>query len=574
MLNDDIESIPINEKTIHLNALISFIRDYFKCDRENLFVIYSHIKDLSLFDIEKIFDMIIPEKLYDKEKDAICLIMMQMFKEKAYDPLEALVNAISKRVETVNLDKYFHAGIYYFISQVDSFFQIKLIKFFFKDIETKKNLNSIEIDEYKRIIWSLNHSLNDNRIDQLVVTHIFQIFSIDSLPESLKTGLLEIITKRIKHYVSNDDLHFYLCLIAEHLKSLSKIIHESSSFPDWLVKTIEKNQNSQDIMELCYVLFIDTEEIVKLSKLKIIVSSIDSDFSIKLLYKLCEHYCNSKIFLKVDNFIEFLSITDIVHKKYWNSKEFFSIISSLEEYGNNYSLFSINYVNSDMLSVNKQKYKENLSLKLMISLIFKGLSNSESNFIYLLEDLIQKNEYLNTQKIESKKISQEDLIIIEIFTNYCELYYTTKKSELLENFIKKTLIIPKIVNFIDCLTEQELKKFLDEKEFFKNSYGYLCLINEPKTTINCSTTSHPETVNRRSMSWENNALKDKTKATVENFIQEDSLALLTSYDWIFSVHCFLFNLHSMRETVLSSRFETCFKQVLFIKKMWEKSLKH
>ena len=62
--------------------------------------------------------------------------------------------------------------------------------------------------------------------------YIFQIFSIESLPEILKIGLLEIITKRIRHSESDDDLNFYHCLIAQHIKDISRFIHESNLFPD------------------------------------------------------------------------------------------------------------------------------------------------------------------------------------------------------------------------------------------------------------------------------------------------------------------------------------------------------
>ena len=234
MMNESIESISIGEKAAHLNSLLPFIINLFVCDRENFYVLYNHIRGIKIESIESTLNHFIPEVLNDKSIDAICIVIAEMIKDKSYAELEVLLKIISIRIQNLTDYSEIEAALLYIISDKENFLQKKCIEILLKDIEKlsdkKTAENSFELEKFSNILCSINENL-DVKIDHSVALYIFEIFSIESLPTSIKILLIDIITNRISYSATYDDLLFYISLIEQHMSSLVFYLNSSSYFP-------------------------------------------------------------------------------------------------------------------------------------------------------------------------------------------------------------------------------------------------------------------------------------------------------------------------------------------------------
>ena len=543
LLNESIDNIPPNEKASHLNALLFFIRNLFVCDRENMYVIYNHIKNLGIGDIEKAFEIMIPERTDEYNKDAVCLILVQMLKDKSYNAIEAILNVISKRFEILAMDKYLQGGLFYLMVNLEPSFQIKIIKLFFKDIDIKKSKSAAEIEGYRRLILWVSECLSERHIDQTIVMQIFEIYSTEGLPDSLKIGLLEIITKGIKYSESEDDMNFYLCLIRDHQQDLIKLIHECSDFPDWIITTVTNNSQSAILLSVCHSIFAFSESTQKLCKLKVFIKYLKNheDFKISLLHSLCGHFISMNTFLRPENYLEFLSIVELV--QIGGSDEAYSqIIEKLKNYGLEHSLLTPSQSVLD-LSFNKLKnaikdHKDTSALKIFIRLVFRGInSNLQSQCMQILQDFWQnKSRYLGLSKTDTRKLNQCDLIDIEIFTNLCEVYYNRENNFPIASFISFPQILPKLLLFIDSQMESDLKKNYDDREgILKYSHS---ILYSNLSRINTSLSLESDT-SRRSMSGDSTSVKEVLKKMISSDI--DFPQCLYRPEWIQNVHLFLYS---------------------------------
>ena len=560
LLNDSIDNIPPSEKAAHLSALLFFIKNLFVCDRENLYVIYNHIKNLSVGDIEKALEVMIPDKIDENNKDAICLILMQMVKDKSYNSIEAMLSVISNRCEILTLDKYLQGGLFYLMVNLEPIFQIKVIKIFFKEIDIKRSKSSAETEGYRRLISWINECLSEKHIDQSVVMQVFEIYSTDSLPDSLKIALLEIITKGIKFSESEDDLKFYICLIREHMNDLIKFIHECSDFPDWLIATVSKNSQHDILLSVCNAIFAFSESPQNLLKLKIFIKFLknNENFKINLLNSLCDHFTSMNTILRPENYLEFLTIVELVQIA-GCEEPFSQLVEKLKKYGLEHSLLSHSQPVLD-LSFNKLKstikeHKDNAALKIFIRLIFRGISsNSHSQCNQILKDFWQKkSQHLGQPKTDTRKLSQSDLLDIEIFANLCEVYYNKEKSFPIADFVSFPQILYKLMVFIDSQMESDLKKNCDDREgILRNSQS---ILHSNLLGINNSISSEPDS-SRRSMSGDNTSVKEVLRKIISADL--DFPQCLYRPEWIQNVHLFLYSyfLYQRRVEYLDIRTES------------------
>ena len=120
----------------------------------------------------------IPDKNDEYNKDAVCLILVQMLKDKSYNAIEAILNVISKRFEILAMDKYLQGGLFYLMVNLEPSFQIKIIKLFFKDIDIKKSKSAAETEGYRRLILWVSECLSERHIDQSIVMQVFRDLSL------------------------------------------------------------------------------------------------------------------------------------------------------------------------------------------------------------------------------------------------------------------------------------------------------------------------------------------------------------------------------------------------------------
>lgn len=544
LLNDSIESIPAIEKAKHLKTLVPFIKNLFTCDRENLFVIYNHIKNLEVSDIENALQIATPEKLDETSKDAICMILMQMYNDKALNALEAMLNVISTRVEILSMDKFFLKGLCFLITNLDSSLQIKVVKLLLKDLDLKKLKTVGQVEEYKKIIWAIDKCLPDKCIDNSIASEIFQVFSIDYLQDSIKEALLDIITRRIKYADLDEMLEFYLNLLNEHKAQVTKYIYENSDFPDWMCETVKNNSKNQGLIDLCYSIFTLPEN--PLPKLKPFISSIrNTDFPLViLLSQIGKHYSEMRIILRPEAYFEFLSVIDILKHSHYNVPELYKLIELLQDFGLQHSLLSTTQPSLDA-SFNKVKAgvkesKENNSLKILIGIIFKGINYSGEDYFKTLHTLLRANQFFKT---EQKKNIQNDVIVIEIFVKLCEAYYKNNMNWF-EGYENATTLIPRISNVIDGQSEQDLRRIFDEKDLILQQSAAYSDMNQESIRINSSISSNLD-ISRRSLSGDNLTIKDNLKKIINTM--DDFPKCLKNLEWINNVHCFLFKLFELSQ---------------------------
>ncbi|OMJ94211.1 hypothetical protein SteCoe_2697 [Stentor coeruleus] len=540
--NESIENIQKSEKVKHLNSLLGYIKGTMECDRENLYVIYRHIRNLSIVDIQLAFESFLPTKMNDKNIEAVSYVLVQMYKDKSFDALEALLNIIPARIEGLVLEKHLEAGIIYLLDQTELPFQKQIIKVLSKDIEKISKYpyeNNSEIERYLKIIQFLDHSLPAKNVDPEVIQNIFEVICIESLNKNFKINLLDIITNRIRYAENAHDLLFYTSLIEQHIEKLQPYITQSSFFPDWLINAISNSKNTNELLYLCNSTFLPMDQNLRLNKLKVLVTKVKDDhFLLRLLRKLTEDYCKSRLLLRADSFSEFISIIEDINPDLLLTQEYFEILEILISFGLEHSLLSMYTVSSELssskLKIISREFKENSSLKTIISLIFKAIiKNHQFAYLSLLEKILIKNNYFITARSD-KKISNEDMIIIEIFYNLCDSYYKDENIWL-ENYIPKTCVLSKIETFVEGFTELDLRKFTEEKEGLKKTQNSIAYDLDER--INYSVTSDAS-VGKRNLSADM-SVKDMMKEV----LRPEALypAQLKKPNWIKYIHNFMHN---------------------------------
>lgn len=543
LVNDSIDHISASEKTKHLNSIMPFMKDLFECNKENLVTICSLIKGLNPDDIFRILNNFIPEVLDSEQIEAICLIIVQMNKDESIIELDVLLSIISERIPIVEGD--LQAAMIFMVTDKHSLsLQKKILEILLKNIEKvsekKKLEQGYEIDKFKNIIYCLNQYLPDH-IDHSVVTSLSELIFIDHIPEVLKIMLLDVIANRISYASCSDDLLFYLTLVEQNSSKLVVYLNKSSYFPHWLIKTFNNNRNRVDLVSLCNALFVPPVELICLSKLRSFIMSINDQLFIrKLLYKLCEDYCKLKIFSNIEDFIEFGTIINETNRDNYREIEYFKIISQMCEFGIEHNMFTINHNYLD-LSFHRVKpsikdSKELCLVKLILKLLMKGMKHSNSDFKSILSKVIPIFLSLSTQRSE-KKLYFDDMIVLEIFTKLCEIYYYTNGTQWLEHFIDAYSIINRLKNLIDIQFEQEIKKTLEDWE---NILSQSKSINYIKNTeaINNSISFLSES-SSRSMSGDSSNIKDSLKKIIRDADKFPSI--LKKHSWIINIHSFLYN---------------------------------
>ena len=269
----------------------------------------------------------------------------------------------------------------------------------------------------------------------------------------------------------------------------------------------------------CNSIFVLPEESQSLPKLRLFIELIQEDqFSLVLLSKLAEDYKNMKILIRPELYQEFLSIVDCINPKYCAENEYFIIIDMLCSFGIEHSLLNtvqtILESSFNKMKSSPKKFKQNLSLNLMLGLIFKGLKHSPYNFSLILLNFLQKGNYMGNTRTE-KKYCTEDFTIISIFTSLCEVYYETSKY--IDWFIENTDLKKRVILLIDTFLEQDLKKMLEDKERIlttsacRKSYNLDSEYNITRYSANESL------ISRRSMSGDGTSLREYLKKVVLSF---------------------------------------------------------
>lgn len=557
LLNETIDQIPSEEKMTHMINLIPLFKEHISCDRENLFMIYRHIKRQNPLKVFEVLNSFIPEKLSSINKDAICFIIVQMCKDKYDTSIEALLNLLISRVEGMTIDNNLEAGLIYLLDQTDLVYKSHVVKILLKDIEKfsekKPNDNSAEVERYVKIIRFLDHKLESKGVDHTVIQSVFEVVSNPMVPTRVVVHLLDIITNRISHSAQKDhEFLFYLALIEQHIMQLLKFIYQSNFFPDWLSLTVRNAKNKMDLLSLCNSVFLPPDDnFAKFSNLAKFVRQVMSEkeedssrFIMKLVKKLGEDYMDTKAILRPEYYAEFLKVVDEVEIVSDMVSDYYDLISKTQQFGLGYSIITLNSSildsSSSKLKSAARDSKDSSPIKLLISLIFKGLSStSNSDFLIILNSLLDHFNYFSTPKNE-KKLSSEDVLLIEIFTQLSEVYLRSPDELWLESFIQKTSIISKIGIYLDTFQESELRSRIYGPESQKASMRSTTLDIDDR--INSSVAS--ESLQRRKTSQDGTSLKSLIASLVKP--EEVFPKFMKNEDWQNIVHAALVSIFEIR----------------------------
>ncbi|OMJ80662.1 hypothetical protein SteCoe_19041 [Stentor coeruleus] len=529
--NESLENLQKTEKIKHINSLLGYIKTSMECDRENLYVVYRHIRNLSIIEIQSLFESYLPIKMNDKSIEAVSYLLVQMNKDKSYDALEALLNIIHTRIEGLVLKDHLEAGIIYLLDQTELHFQKQIIKVISKDMEKLSKLpgeNLYEIDRYLKIVQFLDHILPTKNVDPEIIQTIFEVICIEALHKNFKVNLLDIITNRIRYAEPGSDLLFYTSLIEQHINKLQPYIVQSTYFPNWLICTIQNNKNANDLLCLCNSTFFPMDQNLKsvrlkeLVKLKELINEIQPSgplfnndcFVLRLIKKLTEDYCKSQILLRGDYYSEFIQLLDDLNPELLGTKDFYDIFDLIVNFGINNSLLSFNMSASEQVAnkgkANSKEFKENVVLRSGISLMFRALNKSHlKSYVKLLKKIVFKNNLILMPKTD-KRLSNEDMLIIEIFYNLSESFYLDENIWL-NKFIQKTSVISKIEYLVESFTEQDIKKLIDDKESLKRTQNSIIYDTDDKNNMSLSIESSSS---KRKSSMDSISLKELIKETL------------------------------------------------------------
>lgn len=523
LLNETINQIPSAEKLKHLQTLMPFIKTAIECDREHLYVIYRHIKRLDSAEVFKILDNFIPMKLNEINKDGICFLLFLMSKDKFDSSLEALLKVLMNRIDGLTIENHLEAGLIYILEQPELSFQSQIMRIILKDIkklsENKITDNSPELERYIKLIKFISFRIPSKNIDYLTIQSIFEVICSAEVPSKIIVNLLDIITNQISYQGQDEEnFLFLLNLIQQHIIQLQKYLHQSIFFPDWVFLTLKNARSKMELFSLINSIFVPQEEILKLSQLNKFVRYVSgvrdeelSEFLIRLIKKLLEDYMKAGIILKPESYFEFLKIISELDITMEGENNYIQIIREVTLYGQVRSLLSFNTTldsSFSKLRLNPKDTKENNSFKLILSIIYKGLNyTSNENFLLILNELLEKFSYFSSQK-NDKKLVYEDIVLIEIFTNLCEINLKVNEKLWLEQFIPNTSIISKIYMLVDSQSENEIKKLTDEPESQRVSMRSNTIDSE---RINLSISSEPSITSKRKNSQDDISAKERIK---------------------------------------------------------------
>jgi hypothetical protein len=558
LMNETIDQIPSDEKMNHMINLIPYFKEHITCDRENLFMIFKQIKRQNTSKVFDILNNYIPAQLSSANKDAICFLLVQMCKDKCESSLEALLNVLSSRVEGTTIDNNLETGLIYLLEQPELTLRALIVKILLKDIEkfseNKPNEQSVIVERYVKIIKFLDDKLDTNRVDHTLIQSIFEVLSNPKVPAKIVVSLLDIITNRISFSTQNDDeFMFFITLISEHVRKLLKYIYQSSSFPDWLSKTVKNARNKSEVLSLCNWIFLPPNEsfnifyyLMKFVRLVLNEKNEeDCRFILNLVKKLAEDYRITRAILRPETFSDFLKVVDEVEIVNGMEAEYFSLISEMQHFGLTYSIITLNSYaldsSSNKLKITFKDTREGNPMKMILSLIFKGMINTSStDFLIILKSLLDHFNFFTGQKID-KKLSNEDFLQLEIFTYLSEAYLKVNEKLWIDDFIPRTSVISKVGALFDGYQENDLKKIIDGQESQKCSIRSTTLDTEEKL-INMSISSEP--VSRRKTSQDGTSLK----AIISNLIKPELVYPdhLRDPDWQSIIHTVLVNIFGIR----------------------------